>query len=157
MAPGRGYYSIIMRREVPTVRIVPMSDKAVGFVGRDIVRVQREVFLHELPANGGLYHYQTTGLNALPGSALLFQYKARVIASAVFLRNERFEQPVDGYGGALHLDVDSICTFDPVDLTKMRKAWPGMRAFGHVKQHLNPTGYPAFKRRLSNVVKLALD
>ncbi|HEV7300489.1 MAG TPA: hypothetical protein VGN72_14065 [Tepidisphaeraceae bacterium] len=140
-----------MRREVPTVRIVPMSDKADGFVGRDIPWVQQEVFLRELQANGGLYHYQSTGLNAPPGSVLLFQYKARVIASGVFLRNERFEQPIDGYGGVLHLDVDSIRTFAPVDLTAMRRAWPGMRAFGHVKQYLNPAGYPAFKRRLTNV------
>ena len=142
-----------MRREVPTVRIIPMSDKAAGFVGRDIVWVQQEIFLRELPANGGLYHYQTTGLNAPPGSILLFQYKAHVIASAVFLRNERFDRPIDGYGGALHLDVASIRTFDPADLTAMCRAWPGMRAFGHVKQYLNPAGYPAFKRRLTNVIK----
>jgi len=33
----------------------------------------------------------------------------------------------------------------------MRKAWPGFRGFGHVKQFLNPAGYPAFRRRLKGV------
>ena len=33
----------------------------------------------------------------------------------------------------------------------MRKVWPSFRAFGHVKQSLNPTLYSQFKRRLKNV------
>jgi len=33
----------------------------------------------------------------------------------------------------------------------MRKAWPSFRAFGHVKQYLNPARYSMFKRRLKHV------
>jgi hypothetical protein len=33
----------------------------------------------------------------------------------------------------------------------MQRVWPSFRRFGHVKQYLNPTLYPKFKRRLKNV------
>src|SRR4051812_40611777 len=90
-------------------------------------------------------------MNADPGTVVLFQFRARIIASAVFLRDEKFERPVDGYGGAMYFDVRTVRTFDPLDLEAMRKVWPGFRAFGHVKQFLNPTRFPMFKRRLKNV------
>jgi hypothetical protein len=48
-------------------------------------------------------------------------------------------------------EVSTIMTFDPVDAEAMRAAWPAFRAFGHVKQFLNPARYPMFKRRLKRV------
>jgi hypothetical protein len=140
-----------MRRDIPSVRIVPMSDKAEGFVGRGIEDVQRDLFLREMPDCDGLYHYRALGLNAAPGTVVLFQYRARIIASGVFLRDEKFQRPIDGYGGALHFEVATLRTFDPLDVEAMRKIWPGFRAFGHVKQYLNPARYPMFKRRLKRV------
>jgi len=44
-----------------------------------------------------------------------------------------------------------IRTFDPLDADAIRKIWPAFRAFGHVKQYLNPTRYSQFKRRLRNI------
>ena len=38
-----------MAREVPAIRIWPMSDKIKGFRGRSIEDVQRNVFLGALP------------------------------------------------------------------------------------------------------------
>ena len=138
--------------EVPSIRILPMSDKIPGFDGRTIEQVQERCFRRDLPACNGRFRYQRTGLNAPPGTLVLFQFKARIIASALFLRDEKYEQPRRGYGGALHFDPSSIRTFEPLDLDAMRKVWPSLRAFGHVKRSLNPTLYTKFNRRLKHVV-----
>ena len=128
-----------------------MSNRIEGFRGRGIADVQSKLFLRDLPQCGGRFRYPSSGLNADPGTILLFQYQARIIATARFLRDERFEKPVGGCAGAIYVEVASIRTFEPVDLATMRKAWPGFRAFGHVKQHLNPTNFGRFKRGLKNV------
>jgi hypothetical protein len=156
-----------MREEIPGVRILPMSDRAPGFVGKSIERVQRELFLRDLPKNGGRFRYRATGLSARAGTVILFQYRARIIASARFVCDEKFPKAratAEGakaarprYGGVLHLDVASIETFEPVDVEAMRKAWPGFRGFGHVKQALNGTCYPIFRRRLKNRARPALS
>lgn len=140
-----------MPRDLPAVRIWPMSDKTPGFVGRSIENVQATCFLRELPAVGGRFRYPRAGLNALAGTIVLFQYRARIIASGVFLRDEKYEKPKRGYGGEVYFEPESFRVFDPLDVEAMRKAWPGFRGFGHVKQYLNPAGYPVFKRRLKNV------
>ena len=142
-----------MRREIPAVRILPMSDRIEGFRNRSIADVQAALFFRDLPARGGRFRYRSSGLNADPGTIILFQFQARVIASATFLRDERFEKPVGGCAGAIYVDPASIRTFEPLDAEAMRKAWPGFRAFGHVKQHLNPTRYALFKRRLKRVTQ----
>ena len=140
-----------MAESVPAVRIWPMSDRIAGFRGLGIEAVQRRYFLKELPANGGRWRYRSAGLNAPPGTVVLFQFKARVIASGVFVRDEKFDRPVRGCDGALHFDPASFRAFDPLDAAAMRAAWPRFRGFGHVKQFLNPGMYPAFVRGLKNV------
>jgi hypothetical protein len=140
-----------MGRDIPAVRIWPMSDQARGFRGRGIEDVQAGCFLRDLPRRGGRFRYPSAGLNADPGTVVLFQYRAHVIASAVFLRDEKFERRIGGYSGALYFDVASFRTFDPLDAEAMRKIWPAFRGFGHVKQHLNPTRYSIFRRRLTHV------
>lgn len=140
-----------MRREIPAIRILPMSDKAKGFVGRSIENVQARCFLRELPAMNGRYRYPKSGLNAEPGTVVLFQYRARIIACGVFLRDEKFERHKGGYAGAMYFEPGSFRTFDPLDVEAMRKVWPSFTRFGHVKQYLNPTRYAQFKRRLKNV------
>src|SRR4051794_29903773 len=104
---------------VAAVRIWPMSDKLEGFRGRGIEQVQRELFLRDLPAHGGRYRYRSSGLNADPGTLVLFQYRARIIACARFLRDEKFARPIAGCSGALYVDPTSIRTFDPLDLAAM--------------------------------------
>lgn len=140
-----------MPRDIPAIRILPMSDKIPGFRHRSIEEVQAECFQKGLPARKGRYRYQTIGLNADPGTVVLFQFKARIIASGVFLRDEKFAKPRRGFGGLMHFDPKSFRTFDPLDVQAMRNVWPNFRAFGHVKQFLNPTLYPQFKRRLKHV------
>ena len=146
-----------MGRETPAVRILPMSDREPGFVGKGIERVQRETFLRDLPACGGRFRYRASGLSARPGTVVLFQYRARVIAMAAFVRDEKFEHRRRGHGGVLHFDAASIRTFEPVDAAGMRKAWSGFVRFGHVKQVLNGSCFPAFRRRLRNVASPGRD
>ena len=129
-----------------------MSDQLAGFRGRSIDDIQRRLFLRDLPHKcNGRWRYQRAGLNAIPKTLVLFQFKARIIASAVFLRDEKLARPRHGCSGVLHFEPNSFRTFDPLDLNAMREVWPNFRAFGHVKQHLNPTLYSKFKRRLKNV------
>jgi hypothetical protein len=145
------YTKGIVPRDIPAIRILPMSDKADGFRDLSIEQVQKDIFLRKLPARQGRYRYQSTGLNAAPKTIVLFQFKARIIASAVFLRDEKFQRPIGGHGGVLHFEAKSFRTFAPLDVQAMRAVWPSFRAFGHVKQSLNPTLYPLFKRRLKHV------
>jgi hypothetical protein len=141
-----------MPRDIPAIRIWPMSDKIEGFKGRSIEDVQRNLFLRRLPNTmKGRWHYGSSGLNADPGTIILFQFKARIIAMATFLRDEKYEKPIRGNAGEIVIDPQSIRTFDPLDAQAMRRIWPGFRGFGHAKQRLNPTLYPAFKRRLKHV------
>jgi len=86
---------------------------------------------------------------------VLFQFQARIIASAVFVRDEKFARPIRGHSGELHFDPESFRTFEPLDADAMRKIWPWFKNFGHAKQSLNPTRYAAFKRRLRNVASPA--
>src|SRR5687768_9033184 len=109
---------------IPAVRILPMSDQLAGFRGRSIEDVQRRCFLRDLPKMAGRWRYPRIGLSAEPGTVVLFQYRARIIASAVFLRDEKFDKPRGGYAGALWFEPKSVRTFDPVDGDAMRKAWP---------------------------------
>ncbi len=140
-----------MPRDVTTVRILPMSDKIEGFRDLSIAEVQSIYFLDRLPNGKGRFPYRSSGLSAPAGTVVLFQFKARVIATGVFVRDERFDTPKKGHSGVLHFEPASFNTFDPVDVEAMRKSWPRFRAFGHVKQSLNPGLYPEFKRRLRNV------
>src|SRR5688500_2873022 len=137
-----------MPRSVPSIRIFPMSERRAGFRGRGIADVQRRVFLGDLPLKcDGRWRYASSGLNAPAGTVVLFQFRARVIASAVFLRDEKFARPRRSgsvRGGVLHFDPASFRTFAPLDDAAMRRVWPAFRAFGHVKQHLNPTLYAKF-------------
>jgi hypothetical protein len=140
-----------MPREFPSVRILPMSDRIEGFRGRSIEDVQRNVFLRGLPKMNGRYRYRSTGLNAPGGTIVLFQFRGHVIASAVFMRDEKFDKPRGPHAGQMYFEPGSLRVFHPVDADAMRKAWPWFRRFGHVKQALNPAGYASFKRRLKNV------
>jgi hypothetical protein len=140
-----------MPKEMPAVRILPMSDKIEGFRGRTIEEVQERYFRGLLPKRGGRWRYRAAGLNADAGTIVLFQFRARVIASAIFLRDEKFQRPNQGRGGILYFEPESFRTFEPIDAETMRKAWPAFRAFGHVKQFLNPGRYAAFKRRLKPI------
>ena len=124
-----------------------MSDRIRGFRGKSIAQVQADCFLRDLPKAGGAFSYRSAGLHSPAGTVVLFQFQARIVASAVLLSDERFNTPRAGRRGRLHFDAGSIRTFEPLDFAAMRRIWPGIRPFGHVKQALNPTLYAKFRRR----------
>lgn len=126
-----------------------MSDKIPGFRGKTIAQVQADCFGRDLPKAGGTFAYRSAGLNSPAGTLVLFQFQARIIASAVLLKDEKFKSPRSGRRGRLHFDASSLRTFEPLDFAAMREIWPGIRPFGHVKQVLNPGLYRKFRRRTS--------
>ena len=142
-----------MSKTIPAVRILPMSPQEKTFRGRSVEDVQQGFFLKELPSprRNGRYRYPTSGLCAKPGTVVLFQYEGRIIASAIFERNERFERLEDGYKGAPWFDPDSIRTFQPIGPAEIRAIWPAFRNFGQAKQSLNPRNYHAFEKTLIGV------
>ena len=84
---------------------------------------------------------------AVAGTVVLFQFQARIIASPFLCGMRNSSVPSAAIAGALWFNVESIRTFEPMDIDAMR-VWPGIGAFGHVKQFLNPAMYSTFKRRL---------
>lgn len=140
-----------MRETIPPIRILPMSGRMKGFEKWNVEGVQKHFFLRALISRGGRFSYPSSGLNAPSGTLVLFQYKARIVASARLLRDEKLPRKSAGIAGTMYFDVNSIRTFAPLDVEAMRKAWPRFRAFGHVKQMLNPAGYPILKRRLKHI------
>jgi hypothetical protein len=149
------------------IRILPMSDRIPGFRNRSIPDIQQNCFLRDLPSRGGRYRYARTGLSAPPGTLVLFQFQSRIIASAIFLRDEKFPRPRPAktrahtatraqvatrpHAGILHFDPASFQIFHPLDLPTMRKIWPTFRAFGHVKHRLNPDALPFLKKHLKPI------
>src|SRR3569833_286038 len=96
---------------IPAVRIWPMSDWIPGFREKSIAQVQADCFSRDLPKAGGVFSYRSAGIIAPAGTVVLFQYQARIIASAVLLRDEKFKSPRGGRRGRLHFDASSIRTF----------------------------------------------
>ncbi len=136
---------------IPAVRVLPMSAKE--FPGHSTEDVQFQFFLSELPRReSGAYEYRSAGMQAEPGTVVLFQFKKQVIASAVLKGRNQFEKPNGLYHGALLFDVFSIRVFDAVDSAQMKAVWPDeFTKFNNNKSVLSAGGYPEFERRLNNV------
>ncbi|MFV0442884.1 MAG: HNH endonuclease [Planctomycetaceae bacterium] len=139
--------------EVPVaVRILPMS-AGLEFPGQTTESVQKRFFLDELPSRSpaGEYQYRAKGLQTPLGTAVLFQFKNAVIASAVLKQVEKYEQPQGPYHGTIHFDPDSIRVFDPVGPEEMKEAWPNFPGFGNAPLSLDADRYPAFQSLLTGV------
>jgi|GEM_PF-3441753 hypothetical protein len=98
------------------IRILPMSKKE--FNDKSIEWLQGW-FMEELKnARKGLYRYKTRGLKTSTGSLILFQYRGKIIASAVFLNSERYEKAYieskTKYNGFFEFDPNSITVFMPI-------------------------------------------
>jgi HNH endonuclease len=137
----------------PAIRILPLNREEEFQDCQTPQDVQRRYFLDQLPfGQGGRYYYRDRGLDAEPGTVVLFQCDRTIIASAVFLHSQRFEKPVDGkYNGALDFDVGSIKVFEPIEAAGLKKVWPTFDRFSHVKQALPPGMYQAFEQQLKGV------
>jgi hypothetical protein len=144
-----------MVKTPPTVRILPMDSQNEEFPGWRIEDVQSRFFLGALqgPPNPGRYRYRAQGLDSPPNSVVLFQFASHIIASAVLLRIERYQQPDGPYRGALWFEPSSVCVFQPVGADGVHKHWPdGFAGFSQVRWELDPSSYPAFEHDLSDRV-----
>ncbi len=145
----------IMHQIPPAVRILPMDSKETpGFVDCPIEDIQRQFFLGELARPGGLagrYQYHNSGLRAEPGTVVLFQFRGKIIASAVLAKIERIDAARGIRGGAMQFDAASIKVFDPVDASVLGKVWPQVTRLGQAKWALDPKGFTKFERLLTGV------
>jgi hypothetical protein len=138
----------------PAVRVIPMDSQKEEFPGWTIDDVQRRFFLGDMPwpPNPGRYRYRTHGLQADPGTVVLFRFAAHIVASAVLVRVERYPQPQGPYKGALWFEPASIRVFQPVGADVLRKHWPdSFVKLGNVTQTLDPSNYAGFADELSRV------
>jgi hypothetical protein len=120
------------------VRILPMSSEEDDFVGKDSATVQRDFFLRELPRRRGKYYFHKSGLDAKPGTVVLFQFHGHVIAMAVLERIEYFSAPSGDSKGAINFHSASIRVFEPMDSNRMKEFWPKFHKFNQSKQTLDP-------------------
>jgi len=145
-----------MTDEIPAIRILPMSEdefrEPVSKRPKTHEEVQSEFFLKELPAReGGRYYFRKSGLKAEQGTVVLFQYDNKIIAKAVFVRQEKFETAEGPYEGAIYFDIDSIRVFDPVGPDLLHVVWPEeFKGFSNVKSQLTPESFPEFEEQLEN-------
>jgi hypothetical protein len=137
----------------PAVRILPMSQYDTAFCGEGPKQNPSDFFLADLPFRDppGEYRYASHGLDAVPGTVTLFQFQNHIVASATFLRQETFPEPVDDCHGALYFDEYSIRVFDPVGADTLKQVWPDFKGFGQVKWSLAPNQYPALIQLLQNI------
>ena len=134
----------------PSVRVLPMSDRIEGFVGLSIEGVQRDYFLTSLRKTGR-FRYGRSGLRSPRGTAVLFQFKARVVAMSMLIGDERYAEKRDGFAGAMRFEPASVRVFAPWDAAMLRTVWRGFGNFGHARFHLNPGNWPAFVAALRDV------
>lgn len=117
------------------IRILPMSTNE--FNDESIEWLQKW-FIEELKnARKGLYKYRTSGLNTATGSLILFQYRSRIIASAIFLNSERYKEDCveleNGYNGFFEFDPDSITVLKPISNSEFNQICEIEVKFNHVK------------------------
>lgn len=142
---------VLRPASIPAVRVLPMNlNEFPGYAA--IQTLQTGYFMKELPkSNQGYFWYRTRGLSAEPGTKVLFQCGNRIIASATFVKAERFRKPQNGYSGRLLFDSSSIQIFDPVEAARLRHVWPGLTRLSHTKYKLDPSRYSTFERMLTGV------
>lgn len=134
----------------PSVRVLPMSDKIDGFVGLSIEAVQLDYFLNTLRKTGR-FRYCRSGLRTPNGTAVLFQFKARVVAMATLIGDERYVEKRGDFAGAMRFEPASVRVFLPWDAEMLRTVWRGLGRFGHARFHLNPGNWPAFVAALRDI------
>ncbi|ALO36131.1 hypothetical protein CMT41_16385 [Colwellia sp. MT41] len=135
------------------IRILPMSMSADIFKDKTHNEVQSEFFLSRLPFNqNGQYHFHLNSIQAGSGTTVLFQYRAKIIASAVFEKRVDFDKPNREYNGALYFDINTIKVFDPVGSELIRSIWPEeFNGFSQATTKLNEDFLSVFEEKLTGL------
>lgn len=132
---------------IPAIRLLPMSADDPEFGEKTIEDVQ-EWFTNELPYR--VYNFKR-GMGTPPGTLVLFQYKGRVIASAILeekiLYKERTER---GYSGAYNFVPSSIAIFTPIKPNELKSVWDKFKGFNQSSQNLDINQFNSFSNLLLN-------
>ena len=117
------------------IRILPMSTNEFN---DESIEWLQGWFIEELKnVRKGLYKYRISGLNTATGSLILFQYKNKIVASAIFLNSERYNKDCvelkNGYNGLFEFDPDTITVFQPISNNEFNQICGNEVKFNHVK------------------------
>jgi hypothetical protein len=119
--------------------------------------LQQGFFLEDLPWRKDCYYrYRRSGLNAEPGTVVLFQCDGAVVACAELTDTIPFNRPRNGYSGQFHFKLSSIAVFEPIRATALHKVWPEFQRFGQGKISLRASRYPQFDKQLKQVRHLTI-
>ncbi len=147
----------------PAVCVLPMSE--AEFPEWTVPELQARFFLGATDddarnllalAHPGRYLFRKHALDedkAPPGTLVLFQYKAHIIASAVLARIERYANASesDENRGAFWFIPESVRVFKPLAVDVIQRVWPGeIEGFSNVRYYLNP---PANFLRLYSMLR----
>lgn len=136
----------LISKEVPDIRLLPMSKNDLAFAGKSIEEAQ-DWFKFYLPGN--IYQYKRK-MTAPKGTLVLFQFQGRLIASALLKKTVSYEEVDEfGYAGYYKFSKSSIFTFDPLDVKDVQQIWPGVKRFNQSHQALDAAYYPALKQLLA--------
>ena len=147
-----------MRKALVEVRILPMNfQKEFKKSYKTLAGLQNYFFRKERFRNNrrkvdGEYWYRQSGLNARPGTMVLFQCVGSIVGRAKVIQEPvPFNPPRCGvYKGALFFKPETIKVFYPPVAAKIvRAVWPRFQRFNQTKQYLEPsTRYWKFEQRL---------
>jgi hypothetical protein len=136
------------------IRVLQMNDEDSDVRGKTVEEVQNEFFLDTLLKQDGIYRYRTQGSTSTEGTVMLFQFQSQIIASAMYLGEKRYKQPLevegDEYKGEFHFSPNTIQVFDPITEKEMKEVWSEFKIVRRFWQL--PAGqYPAFLAKRRNV------
>jgi hypothetical protein len=119
---------------IPSIRILPMSDEDPAFTGKSILKAQ-EWILDELPTRP---YYYKVGIKTVPGTLILFQYHAHIIAWALVEEIIDFKRTnPQGYNGGIVFKPETIAVFDQMNKYELKNIWEDFKGFNQSKQSLD--------------------
>jgi hypothetical protein len=132
----------------PGLQILPMSSGE--WADREITTVQEEYFLDRLPRKMGGRFRCYTAISAPPGSTILFQYRAMIVASARLLEI-RSNADKSEYPKEMIFAAQSVRVFEPIDGAVVKAIWPKVKQLDQTRWKLDFRQWPRFERSLQNV------
>lgn len=142
------------RKPIERVRILPMSTAHSDHV--EIEQQQNDYFLGALSGKLKGTYFCSSVLKAEPGTAVLFQYRGHIIASAEFMGStKRTRANRHGYKCEMYFNPSSICVFQPVAAEQMRSIWTGeFKVFSQATKSLSRGPLDRFRNLIDQSVRI---
>jgi len=137
-----------------TVRILPMDKEE--HCNQTIEYIQEKFFLEDLPRRydsygSAKYCYKKNGILAKEDTPILFQYKNKIIAMALFKERIKFDEAQDGYFGTYYFNPETIKVFNPISESDICKIFNKTIIFSQTKHKLDKNFFPDFIATLENL------